>query len=113
MFRAFSRPSSGVQWLQWQPLVLPSYRGDSRAVFVVGPAGLCQRCWAKIPRKFGDECPYFIWQIQSAISRCYSATRLVSQRSGLHSYNKDADRKRQLQLSDKIMTPYFIFTSSG
>ena len=37
MFRAFSRPSSGAQWLQWQPLVLPSYRGDSRAVFVVGP----------------------------------------------------------------------------
>jgi len=28
MFRAFSRPSSGGQWLQWQPLVLPSYRGD-------------------------------------------------------------------------------------
>ena len=39
MFRAFSRPSSGAQWLQWQPLVLPSYRGESRAVFVVGPAG--------------------------------------------------------------------------
>jgi hypothetical protein len=39
MFRAFSRLSSGAQWLQWQPLVLPSYRGDSRAVFVVGPAG--------------------------------------------------------------------------
>jgi hypothetical protein len=39
MFRAFSRPSSGAQWLQWQRLVLPSYRGDSRAVFVVGPAG--------------------------------------------------------------------------
>jgi hypothetical protein len=38
MFRAFSRPSSGAQWLQWHPLVLPSYRGDSRAVFVVGPA---------------------------------------------------------------------------
>ena len=37
-FGAFSRPSSGAQWLQWQPLVLPSYRGDSRAVFVVGPA---------------------------------------------------------------------------
>jgi hypothetical protein len=36
MFRAFSRPSSGAQWLQWQPLILPSYRGDSRAVFVVG-----------------------------------------------------------------------------
>ena len=39
MFLAFSRPSSGAQWLQWQPLILPSYRGDSRAVFVVGPAG--------------------------------------------------------------------------
>jgi len=23
MFRAFSRSSSGAQWLQWQPLVLP------------------------------------------------------------------------------------------
>ena len=31
MFRAFSRPSSGAQWLQWQPVVLPSYRDDSRA----------------------------------------------------------------------------------
>jgi hypothetical protein len=39
MFRAFSRPSSGAQLLQWQLLVLPSYRGDSRAVCVVGPAG--------------------------------------------------------------------------
>ena len=39
MFRASSRPSSGAQWLQWQPLILPSYRGDSRAVFVTGPAG--------------------------------------------------------------------------
>jgi hypothetical protein len=38
MFRAFSRSSSGAQWLQWQPLVLPSYRGDSRVEFVVGPA---------------------------------------------------------------------------
>jgi hypothetical protein len=38
MFRAFSRLSSGARWLQWQPLVLPSYRGDCRAVFVVGPA---------------------------------------------------------------------------
>jgi hypothetical protein len=37
MFRALSRPSSGAQRLQWQPLFLPSYRGDSRAVFVVGP----------------------------------------------------------------------------
>ena len=43
MFRAFFCPSSGAQWLQWQPLILPSYRGDSRAVFVVGPAG---RWWA-------------------------------------------------------------------
>ena len=33
-FREFSRPSSWAQWLQWQPLVLPSYRGDSRGVFV-------------------------------------------------------------------------------
>ena len=39
MFRAFSRPSSGSQWLQWQPLVLPTYCVDSRAVFVAGPAG--------------------------------------------------------------------------
>ena len=38
MFRAFSRPSSGTQCLQWQPLVLPSYHGDSRAVFVFEPA---------------------------------------------------------------------------
>jgi hypothetical protein len=38
MFLVFSRLSSGAQWLQWQPLVLPSYRSDSRAVFVVGPA---------------------------------------------------------------------------
>jgi hypothetical protein len=39
MFQAFSRPSSGARWLQWQTLVLPSYRGDSRTGFVVGPAG--------------------------------------------------------------------------
>jgi hypothetical protein len=38
MLRAFSRPSSGAQWLRWHPLILPSYRGDSRVVFVVGPA---------------------------------------------------------------------------
>ena len=30
MFRAFFRPSSGAHWLQWQSLVLSSYRGDSR-----------------------------------------------------------------------------------
>jgi hypothetical protein len=39
MFRAFSCPSSGAQWLQWQHLVLPSYRGDGRDVLVVGPTG--------------------------------------------------------------------------
>jgi hypothetical protein len=37
-FRAFSRPSSGAQWLQWQPLVLPTYRGD-RPCCVRGRAG--------------------------------------------------------------------------
>jgi hypothetical protein len=50
MFRAFSRQLSGAQWLQWQPLVLPSYRGDSRAVFVVGPAGQSD------PTCFGHYC---------------------------------------------------------
>jgi len=39
MFQAFPRPSSGAQWLQWQPLLLPSYHGDNHAMFVVGPAG--------------------------------------------------------------------------
>jgi hypothetical protein len=38
MFWALFPLSSGAQWLQCQPLVLPSYRGDSRAVFVVGRA---------------------------------------------------------------------------
>jgi hypothetical protein len=39
MFQEFSRPSSGALWLQWQLLVLPLYRGDSRAAFIrpVGP----------------------------------------------------------------------------
>ena len=32
MFRASSRPSSGAQQLQQQPLVLPSEHGDSSAV---------------------------------------------------------------------------------
>ena len=46
-FGAFSRPSPGAQWLQWQPLVLPSYRGDSRTV-VRGRAGrkTPDTCWA-------------------------------------------------------------------
>jgi hypothetical protein len=38
MFRAFSRPSSGAQWLQWQPLILPSYRGDGGAMYMVRSA---------------------------------------------------------------------------
>ena len=50
MFRAFSRPSSGAQLLQWQPLVLPSYRGDSRAVFVVGPVILITVTFASAER---------------------------------------------------------------
>ena len=45
MFRASSRPSSGVQQLQYQPLVLPSYRGDSRAVVRVGPEHEQQHCY--------------------------------------------------------------------
>jgi len=32
LFRESSRPSSGAQQLQWQPLVLPSEHGDSSAV---------------------------------------------------------------------------------
>jgi hypothetical protein len=39
IFRAFSRSSSGAQLLQCQSLVFTSYRGDSRAVFLVGPTG--------------------------------------------------------------------------
>jgi hypothetical protein len=38
MFRASSRPSSGAHQLQQQPLVLPSYRCDSRT-FVCSRAG--------------------------------------------------------------------------
>jgi hypothetical protein len=41
MFRTFSRPSLGAQWLQWQFLVLSSYR--SRAVFMVGPSSRSAR----------------------------------------------------------------------
>jgi len=41
MFRASSRPSSGSQQLQWQPLVLLSERGDSSAVDC-GRAGLAR-----------------------------------------------------------------------
>jgi hypothetical protein len=47
MFRATSRLSWGAQWLRWQPLILHSYRGDNRAVFVVGPAveSVDNKCW--------------------------------------------------------------------
>ena len=50
IFRAFSCPSSGAQWLQWQPLVLPLYRGDSCAVFMVGPAGLTTNTAQLLPQ---------------------------------------------------------------
>jgi hypothetical protein len=43
MFREFSRPSSGAQWLQCQPLVLPSYRGESRAGPTTNTARLSPR----------------------------------------------------------------------
>jgi len=64
MFQAFSRPSSGARWLQWQPLVLPSYRGDSRVVFVVGPAGpttneFRARFRKDAPRVFSKPCTKF------------------------------------------------------
>jgi hypothetical protein len=44
MFRASSCPSSGAQQLQWQPLVLPSERGDSSTV------GRRQAGWPAQPR---------------------------------------------------------------
>ena len=53
MFRAFYRPSLGAKWLQRQPLVLTSYRGDSRAVFVVGPAGQTTKTGRLSPRYEG------------------------------------------------------------
>ena len=52
MLWAFSRPSSGAQWLQWQPLVLPSYRGDSHAV-VCGRADLTTNTAPLSPRNEG------------------------------------------------------------
>jgi hypothetical protein len=68
MFRAFSRPSSGAQWLQKQPLVLPSYRGDSRAVFVVEPAG----------RPVGPTNATYIYIICLYISETWSQMMAVS-----------------------------------
>jgi len=39
MFRAFSRPSSGAQWLQWQPPVLQSNKNNRRFLWrcIYGP----------------------------------------------------------------------------
>jgi len=56
MFRAFSRPLSGAQWLQWQLLILPSYRGDRRAVFAVGPAGQTTKTAQLSPRYWSMNC---------------------------------------------------------
>jgi hypothetical protein len=53
MFRAFSHPSSGAQWLYCQPLVLRSYRDDGRTVFVVGPADLTTNTAQLSPRYEG------------------------------------------------------------
>ena len=39
MFQAFSRPSSGAQWLQWQPLVLLLERGDNHKFINAKQAG--------------------------------------------------------------------------
>ena len=62
MFRAFSRPSSGAQWLQWQPLVLPArprtqhdYHHDTKVKPEAATAVIellmmggktTERCWA-------------------------------------------------------------------
>jgi hypothetical protein len=63
-FRLFSRPSSGAQWLQWQPLVLHSYRGDSRAVFVVGPAVKPEAATAVIELlMMGGKTPETCWAV--------------------------------------------------
>ena len=81
MFRAFSRPSSGAQWLQWQPLVLPSYRGDSRAVFVVGPVitgpttNTAQNCciWLEI---------YLNWRIKKSSTSLRNRFREKQRKGG-------------------------------
>ena len=61
VFREFSRPSPGAQWLQWQPLVLPSYRGDSHALFVFGPAG--STCFGSFPAHHQElnDCSGSLW----------------------------------------------------
>jgi hypothetical protein len=62
MFRVFSRPS-WAQRLQWQPLDLPSYHGDSCAVFIVGPAGPTMNTARLSPRYEGKSrgCHCSLW----------------------------------------------------
>jgi hypothetical protein len=97
MFRAFSRPSSRAQLLTWQPLVLPSYHGDSRAVFAVGPArprtqhgGMGGRtpetCWAvnnSQDNKLGNCCIwlviYFNWTERFVRRLLVAALRIEGQ----------------------------------
>ena len=50
MFRASSRPLSGAQQLQQQPLVLPSERGDSSAVGRGRPDHDQQHCYHHAPK---------------------------------------------------------------
>jgi hypothetical protein len=51
MFRAFFRPSSAAQQLQWQHLVLPSECGDSSAV---------GRGWAGRPDQDQQHCYHHV-----------------------------------------------------
>ena len=71
-FGRFSRPSSGAQWLQWQPLVLPSYRGDSHAVFVVRPAGPTMDIARLSPRYEGKtrDCHCSHWPPDDGRGKC-------------------------------------------
>jgi len=83
MFRGFSCPSSGAQWLQWQPLVLPSYRGDSRAVFMVGPAGPTMNTARRYPKWKSEKLPaesvrYLPPYHHNIITRAYYKTYLFS-----------------------------------
>jgi len=60
MFRASSRPSSGAQQLQEQPLVLPSGRGDSSAVGrgrADRPDHDQQRCYHHAPKVKPEAAP--------------------------------------------------------
>jgi hypothetical protein len=50
----------------------------------------------------------YSWSLPAATQPCIWSVNGV----GCTHTTKKADRKRQLQLSDKIMTPYLIFMSS-